>query len=153
MDAESRLSKLGIVLPPPMKPAGLYRPVVVANGMAHVSGQGPVHGDGRLTTGRVPDVRTIDEAVAAARLTGLNVLAQLRAHLGSLDRVAEVVKVLGFVNAAPGFEYTPKVIDGFSDLMVEIFGEAGKGARSAVGSPALPFDITVEVEMTVALQD
>lgn len=153
MGADARLKELGIVLPPPMAPAGAYRPVVVACGMAHVSGQGPVKPDGSLITGRVPDVRTLDEAVEAARLTGLNALAQLRSHLGSLDRVAEVVKVLGMVNASPGFLYSPKVIDGFSHLMVEVFGEAGKGARSAVGVSALPFDITVEVEMSVLLRD
>ena len=121
--------------------------------MVYVAGQGPVRPDGSLITGRVPDIRSEDEAIEAARLTALNSLSQLRAHLGSLDRIKEVVRVFGLVNAVPGFQNHPRIIDGFSHLMVEVFGDAGKGARCAVGAPSLPFDITVEVEMSVALRD
>ena len=153
MNIEERLGKLGIVVPAPMKPAGAYRACVEAGGMVYVAGQGPVRPDGSLITGRVPDIRSEDEAIEAARLTALNSLSQLRAHLGSLDRIKEVVRVFGLVNAVPGFQNHPRIIDGFSHLMVEVFGDAGKGARCAVGAPSLPFDITVEVEMSVALRD
>ena len=122
MSAEEKLKKLGIVLPAPMQPAGAYRSCVEANGILHVAGQGPVRPDGTLVTGRVPDVRGEDEAIEAARLTALNSLSQLRAHLGSLDRIEKIVRVFGLVNAAPGFQNHPKVIDGFSQLRVEGFG-------------------------------
>ncbi len=153
MSAEERLKALGVVLPTPMNPAGAYRSCVEANGMVYVSGQGPARPDGTLITGRVPDVRGEEEAIEAARLTALNSLSQLRAHLGSLDRIKEVVRVFGLVNAAPGFQNHPKVIDGFSQLMIEVFGDAAKAARCAVGASSLPFDITVEVEMSVLLKD
>jgi enamine deaminase RidA (YjgF/YER057c/UK114 family) len=153
MSVEEKLKKLGIVLPSPMKPVGAYRSCVEVNGMVYVAGQGPVRPDGTLVTGRVPDVRSEEEAVEAARLTALNSLSQLRAHLGSLDRIKEIVRVFGLVNAVPGFQNHPKVIDGFSQLMVEVFGDAGKGARCAVGASSLPLDITVEVEMSVLVKD
>ena len=153
MSAEQRLKELGIELPPPMSPAGAYRPVVIANGLAHVSGQGPVYADRTMITGKVPSERSVKEGVEAARLTALNSLAILRDHLGSLDRIEEAVRVLGLVNADPGFHELPRVIDGYSNLFVEVFGEAGKAARSAIGVAALPFDISVEVEITVKLRD
>lgn len=152
MSAEQRLKELGIELPKASPPAGAYAKVLIVDGVAHLSGQGPRNPDGTPFSGRVPDVRSVEEAVEAARSCGLYALAALRDAIGSLDRVEQVVRTLGMVNAAPGFGEHPRVIDGFSKLMIEVFGEtAGKGARSAVGMGSLPFDITVEVEMTVKL--
>ena len=153
MNAEQRLRDLGIILPPVSPPAGSYAKVVVLDGFAHLSGQGPRHADGAPITGRVPLDLTVEEAVAAARNVGLNALAALREAVGSLDRVSRVVRTFGMVNAEPGFTAHPKVIDGYSDLMIAVFGEAGRGARSAVGMGSLPFNIPVEVEMTVRLAD
>ena len=146
MSAEARLTELGIELPTPFAPAGAYVPVVVAGGMAYVSGQGPI-GDGRGITGKVGADVDLATAREAARLCGLQILAALRAELGSLDRVTRVVKVLGMVNCAPGFNDTPSVVDGCSELLVEVFGDAGRHARSAVGMAELPFDISVEIEL------
>jgi enamine deaminase RidA (YjgF/YER057c/UK114 family) len=146
MSAEERLQELGIELPTPGPPVGSFVPARVTGNLLYVSGQGPDGPDGFIT-GKVGRDLTLDEAVAAARLTGLNALAVMRAELGSLDRVARIVKLLGMVNCAPGFNNTPAVINGFSDLMIEVFGEAGRHARSAVGMAELPFDICVEVEL------
>ena len=153
MSAEQRLQNLGIVLPKASPPAGSYAKVVLLDGFAHLAGQGPRDPDGRPVTGRVPTELTVEEAVAAARNVGLNSLAALREAIGSLDRVAQVVRTFGMVNAETGFTQHPKVIDGFSDLMIDVFGEAGRGARSAVGMGSLPFNIPVEVEMTVRLKE
>ena len=153
MSAEQRLKNLGIVLPVASAPAGSYTKVVMLDGFAHLSGQGPRNPDGSPMTGQVPTDRSVEEAVAAARNVGFQALAVLRESLGSLDRVAQVVRTFGMVNAVPGFTQHPKVIDGFSNLMIEIFGEAGRGARSAVGMGSLPFNISVEVEMTVKVKD
>ena len=153
MSAEQRLKNLGIVLPVASAPAGSYTKVVTLDGFAHLSGQGPRNADGSPMTGQVPTDRSVEEAVAAARNVGFQALAVLRESLGSLDRVAQVVRTFGMVNAVPGFTQHPKVIDGFSNLMIEIFGEAGRGARSAVGMGSLPFNISVEVEMTVKVKD
>ena len=146
MSAEARLQELGIELPPPFAPVGSYVAARVAGDTLYVSGQGPAGPDG-IVTGKVGRDLTLEQGVAAARLTGLNVLAVMRAELGSLDRVTAVVKLLGMVNCAPGFNDTPAVINGCSDLLVEVFGEAGRHARSAVGMAELPFDIAVEVEL------
>ena len=153
MSAEQRLKDLGIVLPVASAPAGSYTKVVMLDGFAHLSGQGPRNPDGSPMTGQVPTDRSVEEAVAAARNVGFQALAVLRESLGSLDRVAQVVRTFGMVNAVPGFTQHPKVIDGFSNLMIEIFGEAGRGVRSAVGMGSLPFNISVEVEMTVKVKD
>jgi len=153
MSAEQRLKDLGIVLPKVMAPAGSYVKVLVLDGFAHVSGQGPFDGDGKPITGQVPSERSFEDAVVAARAVGLQTLAVLREELGSLDRVSQVVRTFGMVNAAPGFTRHPTVIDGFSNFMIEVFGEAGRGARSAVGMSSLPFNISVEVEMTARLTD
>jgi enamine deaminase RidA (YjgF/YER057c/UK114 family) len=151
MSAEDRLHELGIELPPPFTPRGSYVPTRVSGSMLYVSGQGPA-GPGGMVTGKVGRDLTLEQAADAARLTGLNALAAMRAELGSLDRVAAIVKVLGMVNCAPGFNNTPGVIDGFSDLMIEVFGDAGRHARSAVGMAELPFDICVEVELIAELR-
>ena len=147
MSAESRLLELKLELPPAPKPVAVYKPVVIVGGLAYVSGHGPVCNDGTLLTGVVG--RDIDLAAGklAARQVGLAMLANLREQLGSLDRIRRIVKTLGMVNSAPDFYDHPKVINGFSELMVEVFGpEAGIGARSAVGLGPLPGNIAVEVE-------
>ena len=121
--------------------------------LVFVSGAGPIRPDGTFVTGKVGRDVDLDAAKEAARLTGLQLLAVLRAELGSLDRVARVVKTLGMVNCAPGFNRTPAVIDGCSELLIEVFGDAGRGARSAVGMAELPFDIAVEIELVVEVTD
>lgn len=149
--AEARLASLGIELPPPPPPAGLYVPAVETGGLLFVCGQGPRLPDGSYATGRVG--RNVDPATARAhaRLVGLLVLATVRASLGSLDRVAQVVKVHGMVNAVEGFSGQPAVIDGFSELMIEVFGGRGRHARAAVGHNGLPGDMTVEIESIFAV--
>jgi enamine deaminase RidA (YjgF/YER057c/UK114 family) len=150
MDAEQRLQQLGIELPSPPPPAGNYVPGVLAGNLLFMSGVGPRRDDGSSITGKVGGDMTIEEGYAAARVVGLNMLANIRAVLGSLDRVERVVKVLGMVNSTPDFNDMPKVVNGFSDLFVEVFGpERGRGARSAVGLVALPHQIAVEVEMVL----
>ncbi len=146
--AESRLSELGLTLPTPPAPIATYVPAVKVGSLLFVSGHGPAPSpEGRSYAGKVGRDLTLDEGRAAARLVGLNVLASVRSKLGSLDRVVRVVKVLGMVNATEDFTQQPQVVNGFSDLMVELFGEErGKGARSAVGMGSLPNNIPVEVE-------
>jgi enamine deaminase RidA (YjgF/YER057c/UK114 family) len=147
MSAENRLQELNLVLPPAPKPAGVYKPVVVVDRMAYVSGHGPLLPDGTMLSGRVGDVVDVTGGQAAARQTGLAILASLRAHLGSLDRVKRVVKVLGLVNCTAEFYQQPAVINGCSELFRDVWGEdLGVGARSAVGMVALPGNITVEIE-------
>ena len=147
MSAESRLAELKLALPPAPKPMGVYKPIVVVGTMAYVSGHGPLKADKTLIVGRVGADLNLDEGKAAARQVGLAVLATLRENLGSLDRVKRLVKVLGLVNCTPDFFDQPKVINGFSELMADVFGpDNGIGARSAVGALALPGNIPVEVE-------
>lgn len=153
MSAETRIAELNLEFPEAPKPGGNYTPVVEVGGMAYVSGHGPLLPDGSMITGRVGADLTEEEGKQAARQVGLAILASLREHLGSLDRIERVVKVLGMVNAAPDFGSHPNVINGFSDLMVEVFGEAGRGARSAVGMGSLPGNIAVEIEVILKLRD
>lgn len=153
MTVEDRLIELGIELPAPSDPRGAYVPAVRTGNLVYLSGAGPVRPDGTFVVGKVGRDLDLAEAKAAARLVGLQLLASLRRELGSLDRVDRLVKVLGMVNCAPGFNQTPPVIDGCSELFVEVFGEQGRGARSAVGMAELPFDIAVEVEAIVAVRD
>ena len=151
---ERRLAELGIELPPASKPLGTYVPSVQVGNLLFLSGLGPRRPDGSFVRGKVGTEVTIDEAREAARQVGLNMLANIRAALGSLDRVERVVKTLGMVNSAPDFDQHPKVIDGFADLFVQVFGEdRGRGARSAVGMAALPMQIAVEVETIVQVRD
>jgi enamine deaminase RidA (YjgF/YER057c/UK114 family) len=150
MSIADRLAELGIELPKPAAPVASYVPVVVAGGLAHVSGQLPFI-DGGLVTGRLGEDVDLDLGARAARACGLMILAQLDAALGSLDRVARVVKLGAFVNSAAGFTDQPKVANGASDLMVEVFGDAGRHARGAVGVPVLPLGAAVEVDAIVAL--
>jgi enamine deaminase RidA (YjgF/YER057c/UK114 family) len=147
----SRLQTLGLALPPVFPPAGNYLGCVVDGGLAYVGGHGPVAGD-HVVRGKVGADVTLDEAKAAARMTGLSILATLDAELGSLDRVERIIKVFGMVNVAPGFNQTPAVIDGCSDLLVDVFGEAGRHTRSAVGLAELPFDICVEIELVARIR-
>lgn len=146
--AEGRLKELGITLPTPPPPIATYVPAVKVGNLLFVAGHGPAAGsDGKTPAGKVGKDLTLEQGRAAARLVGLNVLATVRTSLGSLDRVVRVVKVLGMVNAVPDFTQQPQVVNGFSDLLVEVFGEErGKGARSAVGMGSLPNNIPVEVE-------
>lgn len=146
MSAEARIAELKLILPPPPKPVATYLPCVQVQELVYVSGHGPLKADKTMITGRVGADLTEAQGKEAARAVGLAVLASLKNHLGSLDRVVRLVKTLGMVNAAPDFQNHPSVINGFSDLMVEVFGEPGKGARSAVGMGSLPGNIAVEVE-------
>ena len=148
--ADDRLTELGIELPSVMAPAGMYVPAVRTGNLVFLSGQGPRRVDGSIIMGKVGRDLDVDEAKEAARVTGLNLLAALREELGSLDRVTRIVKLLGMVNCEPGFNNTPGVINGCSELLLEVFGEeVGTHARSAVGMAELPFDIAVEIELVV----
>ncbi len=154
MNAEERVKELKLELPPAPSPMATYRPSVRVGDILYVSGTGPFRHDGSVIKGKVGVDLTVEEAYEAARLVGLNVLSTMRAALGSLDKVVRIVKVLGFVNATPDFEEQPQVINGFSDLMVEVFGEeTGKGGRSAVGMGSLPQNIPVEVEAIFEVTD
>ncbi len=146
MNADARVAELKLVLPPAPKPMGTYKPVVVVGNLVYVSGHGPLRPDKTLMTGKVGVDVTQEQAQEAARVTGLAILASLRNHFGTLDRIVRTVKVLGMVNATPEFPNHPQVINGFSDLFADVFGEAGVGARSAVGMGSLPGNITVEIE-------
>jgi len=141
-----RLLQLGLVLPPAMPPAGNYLSCSRLGNQLFVGGHGPVDGD-RMIRGKVGGDLTLEDGVEAARMTALSILATMNAELGSLDAVRRIVKVFGMVNVAPGFNRTPAVIDGCSNLLVDVFGDAGRHTRSAVGLAELPFDIAVEVEL------
>lgn len=133
-----------------MPPAGSYLGCVVDGDLLYVGGHGPVDGP-LMVTGKVGRDLTLEDA-AAARMTALSMLATVQATLGSLDRIARILKVFGMVNVAPGFDRTPAVIDGCSDLLVDVFGDAGRHTRSAVGLAELPFGIAVEIEMTARIR-
>ncbi|MCC6926136.1 RidA family protein [Novosphingobium sp.] len=151
MSIEARLAELGIVLPEAAAPVAAYVPVVVAGGLAHVSGQVSFV-DGALFKGRLGEDVSLEQGIAAARGCGLMILAQLKAALGSLDRVERVVKLGCFVNSSAHFTDQPKVANGASELMVAVFGDAGKHARAAVGVPSLPLGVAVEVDAIVAVR-
>jgi enamine deaminase RidA (YjgF/YER057c/UK114 family) len=147
MNPEERLATLQLELPPTPKPAGVYKPVVVAGSMAYVSGHGPLRADKTLITGKVGEDLDVAGGQAAARQTGLAILATLKDHFGSLQKIKRVVKVLGMVNCTPAFREHPAVINGCSELFADVFGpDDGIGARSAVGMGSLPGNIAVEVE-------
>ena len=154
MGAEARLKELGITLPQPATPLANYVGAVRVGNLLFVSGHGPDRTDGKpMARGKVGRELTVEQAYQVARSVGLSLLATTRAQLGSLDKVKRVVKVLGMVNSAEDFGDQPKVINGFSDLMVQIFGEAiGKHARSAVGMAGLPMGIPVEIEMILEVE-
>ena len=150
---DNRLAELGIVLPTPAKPVANYVPWLRTGSLVFISGQGPMADGKLLYTGTLGDGVSVDDGVKSARLCAVNVIAQLRDALDSdLDRVKRIVKLVGFVNASPSFTDHPKVINGASDLMVDVFGDKVRHARSAVGSPSLPFAISVEVEAIVEVE-
>ena len=151
MSAEARLAELGLTLPVAAAPVAAYVPVVVAGGLAYVSGQVSFV-DGVLVKGRLGEDMDVEQGIAAAQGCGLMILAQLKAALGSLDRVERVVKLGAFINSAGDFTDQPKVANGASELMVAVFGEAGKHARAAVGVPSLPLGCAVEVDAIVAVR-
>lgn len=147
MSYQARLEALGLTLPPAPKPVGVYKPVVIASGMAYLSGHGPLKADKTLITGRLGEDMDVKAGYDAARVTGLAMLATLHGALGSLDRVVRLVKVLGLVRCTESFTDQPAVINGCSELFRDIFGEdAGVAARSALGTNALPGGIAVEIE-------
>ena len=147
MNAEARVKELQLQLPAAPKPVAVYRPLVIADKMAYVSGHGPLKPDKTLILGRVGADLDLEGGKLAARQVGLAILATLRAELGSLDRIKRVIKILGMVNSTPDFLDHPKVINGCSELFAEVFGnENGIGSRSAVGMGSLPGNIAVEIE-------
>jgi enamine deaminase RidA (YjgF/YER057c/UK114 family) len=143
---EDRLVELGIVLPEPFPPAGNYVSCVQSGDLLYVGGHGPIAGT-RAVMGKVGADLTLEQGREAARMTALSLLATMQAELGTLDRVEQIVKVFGMVNVGGSFNQMPAVIDGCSDVLVEVFGERGQHTRSAVGMAALPFDIAVEIEL------
>jgi enamine deaminase RidA (YjgF/YER057c/UK114 family) len=153
MGADARISELGLTLPPAPKPVATYVTAVRTGGLLYVSGHGPLKPDGSMITGKLGADLDLAGGQAAARQVGLAILATLRSHLGTLDRVVRLIKVLALVNSSDDFGDQPKVVNGFSDLMVEVFGESGRAARSAMGTNALPGGIAVEVEAIFEVKD
>lgn len=152
MSAEENFANLNLELPPAPKPMGVYKPIVFVDNLAYLSGHGPLKPDKTLITGRVGENLDLAAGYAAAKQTGLAMLATLRSALGSLDRVKRVVKTLGLVNCTNDFQEQPKVINGCSDLFADVYGEeAGVGARSALATNTLPGGIAVEIEMIVEI--
>ena len=150
MTYDARLIELGIELPPPALPVASYIPTVQVGALLFVSGQVGFE-NGQVMAGRVGDVRDLDYAIRAARACGLMIVSQIKAHVGSLDRVDRFVKLGAFVNSVPTFTDQPKAANGASDLIHEIFGEAGRHTRSAVGVSSLPFGATIEIDAVVAI--
>jgi enamine deaminase RidA (YjgF/YER057c/UK114 family) len=153
MQIEARLKELGIELPPAVTPVANYVPAVRTGNLVFLSGHGPIKEDGSLITGKVGVDLTVEQGYQAARRIAIGLLGSLKAAIGDLDKVRQVVKLLGLVNCGPDFTDQPKVINGASDFLVEVFGEKGKHARSAVGTNALPINIAVEIEMIVEVED
>jgi enamine deaminase RidA (YjgF/YER057c/UK114 family) len=152
MTATERLQALGLTLPPPPAPIGNYVPYRIGGNLLFLSGVGPRKADGGLITGKVGGTLSIEQGYEAAKICALNMLTNMIAALGSLDRVDTILKVLGMVNAGPDFQQHPKVIDGCTDLLVAVFGDNGRPARSAVGMASLPRDIAVEVEAVILIK-
>ena len=150
---EAKLADLNITLGTPSSPVANYVNVVRTGNLLFLAGKGPTQANGELITGKVGGDLTVEQGYEAARVTGINQLTVLKAELGNLNKVKRVVKVLGMVNAVPEFGDHPEVINGFSDLMVEVFGDRGKHARAAVGMGSLPRNIAVEIEMIVEVED
>ncbi|WP_290790271.1 RidA family protein [Flavihumibacter sp. UBA7668] len=149
---EEKLAQLGVQLPPVSKPVANYVNIVQTGNLLYLSGKGPTTPDGKDITGKVGKDLSIDEGYAAARTVAFSHIAVLKDYLGDLKKVKRVIKVLGMVNCESSFTQQPKVMNGYSDTMVEIFGEKGKHARSAVGFHALPNNIAVEVEVIVEIE-
>ncbi len=153
MGAEAKLKELGIELPKRMAPAGSYVPAVRSGNLLFLSGAGPLGADGKPVTGKLGADMDVAAGQQAARLVAYQLLATIRESVGSLDNVTRIVKVLGMVNCTPDFGQQPQVINGASDLLIELWGEAGRHARSAVGMSSLPMGIAVEIEMIVEVAD
>ena len=153
MNIEAKLKEMGIVLPPAVKPVANYVPAVRTGNLVFLSGHGPFKEDGSLITGKVGSDLTTEQGYEAARRIAIGLLGSLKAEIGDLDKVRRVVKLLGLVRCTPEFSDPPKVINGASDFLVEVFGDKGKHARSAVGTNALPLNIAVEIEMIVEIED
>lgn len=152
MSIDQRLAELGITLPTPAAPVAAYVPAVEAGGLLHISGQISVDENGELIKGRLGEDHDVEKGMEAARRCGIMLIAQMKAALGSLDRVERIVKLGAFVNSAGSFTDQPKVANGASVLMQDVFGEAGRHARSAVGVPVLPLGVAVEIDAVVAVK-
>lgn len=150
---EEKLKSLNIILPAPSTPVANYVKFVRTGNLVFLSGHGPSKADGSYVTGKLGRDLSIEEGYAAAKQTGISLLATLKAAVGDLSKIKRIVKVLGMVNGTDGFIDQPKVINGFSDLMVAVFGDKGKHARSAVGMASLPMNMAVEIEMVVEVED
>ena len=153
MTIDAKLAELGIILPHAAAPAANYVLTVLQGGLLHISGQIPFDADGQLVRGRIGETMTMKEGEAAAKRCAIGLLAQMNSALGSLERVARIVKLGVFVNAAAEFTDHPRVANGASDLMVAVFGEIGRHARSAVGVASLPLGVAVEIDAIVAVHD
>lgn len=151
MSVEQRLTDLGLSLPTPAAPAANYVPYVISGNLLVIAGQLPLGPDGIAMHGKVGDTITTEQATEAARLCALNLIAQMKAATGDLERVVRVVRLGGFVNCVDTYADQPKVVNGASDLMVEVFGEKGKHARTAVGTNSLPFNVPVEIDAMVEI--
>ncbi len=152
-DPDLRIAELGLELPPAPKPAGVYKPVLAINNLLYISGQGPVRSDGTLITGKLGKDLKTEEGKLAARQVGLTMLSTIKTHYGDLKKIKRLVKVIGMVNSTPDFGQHPAVINGFSELMADVFGQDnGIGVRSAVGM-ILPNNIAVEIEAMFELYD
>ncbi len=149
---EAKLDSMGIVLPQPSAPVANFVNSVQVGNLLFLSGNGPLKQDGKFITGKVGSDLTIEEGYEAARLTGINQIAILKSALGDLSRVKRIIRAAGMVNATPDFKQHPAVVNGFSDLMVAVFGERGKHTRAAVGMVSLPFNIAVEIDMIVEIE-
>jgi len=150
---DERLEELGLVLPAPMEPPGNFELVTLHGGVAYVAGHAPIDGSEVLVRGAVGADVTLEDGYRAARLTGLSILASLKRVLGDLDRVTRWLRAVGYVQAAPGFHDNAQVVNGFSDLIVEIWGDAGRHARSAPGQGPSPLDVPIIVDAFVAVSD
>ena len=153
IDFDKRLNDLNIVLAKPSAPLASYVKIVRVGNLIYTAGHGPDKPDGTRVTGRVGDDLTLEQGQEAARLTAISLLSSLKAELGDLNKVKRIVKVLGMVQSTPEFKDQPKVMNAFSDLMVQVFGEKGKHARSAVGMSALPANWAIEIEMVIEVED
>lgn len=151
-DPEAKLKEMGLTLPAAGKPLANYVSAVRTGNLVFLAGHGPAQPWGATATGKLGKDMTVEQGYAAAKAVGLNLLASLKAEIGDLKKVRRIVKVLGMVNSAEGFVQQPEVINGFSDLMVSLFGDRGKHARSAVGMAALPRNLAVEIEMVVEVE-
>lgn len=148
---EARLEELGLALPAPMKPPGNFKLVNVYGGLAYIAGHAPIDGSATLVTGVVGEDLTVEEGYRAARLTGLSIIASLRQELGDLDRVTRWLRAVGYVQTAPDFHDNTKIVNGFSDLIVEVWGEVGRHARSAPGQGPSPLNVPIIVDAIVAV--